>query len=137
MVIFVDKIASINIKMISYLNLKGVSIFSEGTVSPNPHTDFENSDKIRFTPNLECDYHDEFEARSLIEFEHCIICMLYHILIEEIASFFCGFFGGGRWGDILSLFGKESIPFGGYPFGNKGSFSVVTSNTYGQSTEMS
>ena len=47
MVIFVDKVASINIKMISYLNLWGVSIFSEGTVFPNPHTDFENSDKIR------------------------------------------------------------------------------------------
>ena len=116
MIIFVDKVASINIKMISYLNLKGVSIFAEGTVSPNPHTDFENSDKIRFTPNLECDYHGEFAARSLIEFEHCIICMLYHILIEEIASFFCGFFGGVEVGGHPIPVWEGVYPFWRIPF---------------------
>ena len=42
-----------------YIKLKGVLIFRRGTVYPNSHTDFENSDKISARPHLEYENHDK------------------------------------------------------------------------------
>ena len=41
-----------------------VSTFSEGTVSPNPHTDFENSYKIIDRLHLECENRDQMGSST-------------------------------------------------------------------------
>ena len=57
-----------------------VSTFSECTVSPNPHTDFKNSDKISGRPNLWSENRDKICVWSHIECENSnVMCIGPHL----------------------------------------------------------
>ena len=68
MVFSVDKIDSIDFKIIFYIKFKGVSLFRGGTVSPNRHADFETSDKISARPQFDCVNLDKMTVESHFEY---------------------------------------------------------------------